>query len=501
MRLGLDFGTTRTVVSYADRGNYPVVGFPDEYGDMRDFVPSVAAIHGGKLVFGFEALAAGRAGAAVLRSFKRLLADPGVTPATQVAIGDRSVGLLDLVSAFFAALHDEVTRRSTLVGLLDGDEPLEVVAGVPAHAYAAQRFLTIDALRRGGFRVAGLVNEPSAASFEYTHRQARAVTSKRNQILVYDLGGGTFDASLIRVEGTRHEVVSSLGVNRLGGDDFDAALLECALEEAGTAAEPVRWSALLDEAREAKERISPQSRRITLDLSDRLATVMVDDFYARATPLVEQSVAVVERLLAAEDTGGETGAGLAGIYIVGGGSGLPLVARHLRERFGRRVHRSAYPGSSTAIGLAIASDAEAGYSLADRLSRGFGVFRELRDGAALSFDPLIDRDAVTSGDDLMITRRYRPAHNLGRYRYVEYTNLGPDGDPHGDVRPFAEVAFPYDRSLRDPALDLTLEPVRRTGPGPLVEERYTVDPAGLIEVRITDLDDGYEVARTLYPGS
>jgi hypothetical protein len=50
------------------------------------------------------------------------------------------------------------------------------------------------------------------------------------------------------------------------------------------------------------------------------------------------------------------------------------------------------------------------------------VFRELRDGAALSFDPLIDRDAVTSGDDLMITRRYRPAHNLGRYRYVEYTN-------------------------------------------------------------------------------
>jgi molecular chaperone DnaK (HSP70) len=284
MRLGLDFGTTRTVVSYADRGNYPVVGFPDEYGDMRDFVPSVAAIHGGKLVFGFEALAAGRAGAAVLRSFKRLLADPGVTPATQVAIGDRSTGLLDLVSAFFAALHDEVTRRSTLVGLLDGDEPLEVVAGVPAHAYAAQRFLTIDALRRGGFRVAGLVNEPSAASFEYTHRQARAVTSKRNQILVYDLGGGTFDASLIRVEGTRHEVVSSLGVNRLGGDDFDAALLECALEEAGTAAEPVRWSALLDEAREAKERISPQSRRITLDLSDRLATVMVDDFYARATP-------------------------------------------------------------------------------------------------------------------------------------------------------------------------------------------------------------------------
>ena len=75
--------------------------------------------------------------------------------------------------------------------------------------------------------------------------------------------------------------------------------------------------------------------------------------------------------------------GIAGIYLVGGGSSLPLVGRMMRERFGRRVHRSPYPAASTAIGLALAADPDSGFTLVDRLSRGIGVFRESQGGRAV----------------------------------------------------------------------------------------------------------------------
>src|SRR6185369_17904370 len=83
---------------------------------------------------------------------------------------------------------------------------------------------------------------------------------------------------------------------------------------------------------------------------------------------------------------------LAGIYVVGGASALPVVSRVLRERFGRRVHRSPYPSAAIAMGLAIAVDEDAGFELSDRLSRHFGVFREGRGGQEVVFDPIFSRD-------------------------------------------------------------------------------------------------------------
>lgn len=80
---------------------------------------------------------------------------------------------------------------------------------------------------------------------------------------------------------------------------------------------------------------------------------------------------------------------VAGLYVVGGASEFPLVSRVLRRRFGRRVHRSTHNAGSTAIGLAIAADEQAGYTVSERLARGLGVFREYDSGASLSFDPLL----------------------------------------------------------------------------------------------------------------
>src|SRR5690606_10097503 len=118
-----------------------------------------------------------------------------------------------------------------------------------------------------------------------------------------------------------------------------------------------------------------------------------------------------------------------GVYLVGGGSGLPLVGRMLRGRYGRRVHRSAPPAASTAIGLAIAADPDSGFTMSDRLSRGFGVFRESRAGEGVAFDPIFTRDAALPEEGRsIVTRRYRAAHNLGWFRFVEHAAVDAAGE-------------------------------------------------------------------------
>ncbi|PID96247.1 MAG: chaperone HscA [Actinomycetales bacterium] len=515
MPIGVDFGTTRTIVAFGDRGNYPVVAFTDDDGDAHEFFPSVVARGPDGLLFGFAALSAARAGAPTIRSFKRALADPGTSPQTTIRVGDLEVTLVDLLAGFFEALLTALRTASNAADFALGDPP-EAVVSVPAHAHGAQRFLTLEAFRRAGFTVVSMINEPSAAGFEFTHRQAKALTSRRNRVLVYDLGGGTFDASVVQVEGTGHTVVTSLGINRLGGDDIDEALADLVIHAAGVAPGSLSGTeatALVDECRDAKERLAPQTKRITVDVAGQLVTVSVDDFYAAVTPLIERSVGVMGPLVAAL---GEEGADLgtvAGLYLVGGSSSLPLVPRLLRARYGRRVHRSPYPAASTAIGLAIAADTSAGYSLTDRLSRGFGVFRERDGGRAIGFDEIFGPDlTVVPGERVTVTRRYRAAHNVGWFRFVEYAAIDQQGDPKGDLTPFAEVLFPFDPQVQGQSattrgtatrkaaaqtaarIDRLLSgiPVERRDDGPLVEESYTVDEHGIIEVTLRDLDTGYE---------
>lgn len=495
MQLGIDFGTTRTIVSLVDRGNYPVVTFLDRDGDVHEHIPSVLALADGVVVHGFDALAAHAAGAPLVRSFKRHLANPMLTAHSTMPVGDRALPILDVLTGFLSYVRDSLLHRSSVSEVLDGE--LEAVVAVPAHAHGAQRYLTLEAFRRAGFSVRSMLNEPSAAGFEYTHSRGRTVSSRRTRVIVYDMGGGTFDASLVRADATTHEVLDSVGVNRLGGDDFDLVLAQTALAAAGNPTlDAAAQDTLIAESRDAKERLTPQSKRVVLEVGGEPLVLGVEEFYRAAAPLVERSMDVMAPLMGQLEDGSLDLSDIAGVYLVGGGSELPLVGRMLRERFGRRVHRSPHPAASTAIGLAIAADGEAGYSLTDRLSRGFGVFREGVHGTTVVFDQILGRDQrVSPTEEVVVTRTYRPVHNVGWFRFVEYSALGADGAPTGDVSPFGELSFPYDPALR--GTDLATVPVERRVSGHLIEERYTIDPHGIVEVRFTDLEDGWSLVRAL----
>jgi molecular chaperone DnaK (HSP70) len=509
--VGVDFGTTRTVVATADRGNYPVVSFETGAGDVTEWVPSLVAERDGVLRYGLDAReVAAQPGWTVVRSFKRVLSEPDVSPDRLVTLGGTALPIGDLLAGFLDAVRRALAERSNLAPRRRRSQPFRAVVATPANAHGTQRFLTLDAFRRAGFEVEALLNEPSAAGFEYAHRFRQTLSARREHVVVYDLGGGTFDASLVRMTERHHDVVATGGVARLGGDDFDAVLARLVLAAIGLEAQALgaaAWLTLSDRCREAKEALTPQSRRLVIDLDGivdgaaRAASVAVADFYAACAPLVEATLEamrpVVERLPGTATSPGETPAPMAdvaGIYVVGGASALPAVTRELRERFGRRVHRSPYPFAATAIGLAIAGDPGAGFELSDRYSRHFGVFREERAGREITFDPVFGPDAPLPGRGAPVeqARAYRPAHNVGHFRFAECTGLDPDGAPRGDVVPAGEALFPFDPALRARGVNLRAVPVRRLAEaGPRIEERYRLDRHGLVEVTVTDVDAGY----------
>jgi hypothetical protein len=120
-------------------------------------------------------------------------------------------------------------------------------------------------------------------------------------------------------------------------------------------------------------------------------------------------------------------------------------------------------------------------------------------GKRVSFDPILTPEVRYSpGQASTTTRRYLPTHNIGSYRYAEYTELDPDGVPRGEVMPLDEILFPFDPALRGRG-NLHDVPVRREPADGthLIEESYSVDGNGIVTVTIRDLADGYAITHSL----
>lgn len=512
MRIGIDFGTTRIVVAAVDRGNYPVVSFEGADGTARDWFPPLVAARRGERRYGFDAWAAAEEpGWTVVRSLKHLLAVSGLD--TRVDLGGGApVPMMTVLRELAGAVRTALLERSSLQ--VRRHEPLQVMLGVPANAHSNQRFLTAEAFRAAGFQVLGLLNEPSAASIELGHRGRLAGEQEpRRAMVVYDFGGGTFDASLVELDQQVHWVRASEGISSLGGDDFDEVLADLALDAAGIREAErdqltqSQWFALHDVCRVHKEALHANARRIVIDLDDAVTgwptvTIPVVAFYERCEPLVSRTLDTVEQLLAHDAAArGAEPAAFDALFMIGGASELPLVGRRLRERYGRKVRRSAHPRSATAIGLAIQADAEAGYVLRDRFTRYFGVWREGDGGATAVFDPLFPKGTLLpgAGDPPLSARRtYHPAHNLGHFRFLECSHLARDGRPAGDLTSWDEIRFPFVPSLAK-VTDLSAVEVVHDAEAARqhVEETCAVEAGGTVTVTLANLSAGYTRAYRL----
>ncbi len=498
MRIGIDFGTTRIVVAASDRGNFPIVNFETPEGEVRDWFPPTVAVQGNTRVYGWEAVARQNdAGWSVVRSLKRLLRGAG--PHSLIEIGGQQLPVKLLLEETMAALHRELRERSNL-GVKKA-APLEAMLGVPANGNSNQRFLTEDAARVGGFEVLGLLNEPTAAALEFAHRDSSERKGRNNGLAVYDLGGGTFDVSLVALGEIEHTVIATDGIPGLGGEDFDGILGDLALELSGrsvTSLNQFQSNQLLEECREKKESLNPNTRKLTIDLERahpgwEQVTVPVDAYYERCRPLIESTREVVERLLESQPD-----YPLDTLYVTGGGSELPPVARVLKETFGRRVKRSAYMRSASAVGLAIRAGTEVervGDQISDQFAENFGLWRESDDGENITFDLIFPRGAKlpSPGEPaLHSARAYQPAHNIGHFRYLECTHLNPHGQPTGEITNWDEIFFPFDDRLQQEP-DLVEKEVHRFAvpQGFVVREDYTCDASGNLRVRISTESTGF----------
>ncbi len=478
MRLGIDFGTTRTVVAAVDRGNYPLLSFEHPDGAHIDWFPSLIAVRGEQRLYGWQAWACQQDSRwTIVRSLKRLLQDAG--PHTVLQLAGQSVPVFQVLCEMASALRALLPQ-----------EKLEVMLGVPANANSNQRFLTVEAFRAAGCDVIGLLNEPSAAVIEYGHK-----TKLNGSILVYDLGGGTFDASLVELGEKTREVIATEGIPTLGGDDFDDILADLVTtQKERDELSQGEYFHLVEECRTKKETLNPNTRKIVIDLDNvrdgwGTATVAVVQYWERCRPLIEETLHVVDDLLAAHPA-----SSVEAFYITGGGSELPIIGRVLRERFGKRVRRSLHARSATAIGLAIQADEQASYVLRERFSRYFGVWREGDSGNRVIFDPLFSKGTalpVPGESPIEIQRRYRPVHNVGHFRYLECSHLAVDGQPAGDVTVWDDIRFPFDPAVVELNGGV---PIQYSDAAQLqeIEEKYSSDANGAVAVTISNMTAGYQ---------
>ena len=243
------------------------------------------------------------------------------------------------------------------------DDVFGAVVTVPAYFDDAQRQATKDAAKLAGLNVLRLISEPTAAAIAYGLENG-----SEGLYAVYDLGGGTFDISLLRLSQGVFEVVATGGDSALGGDDFDAALAEWALLQNGMqASTPQDKRSVLVAARAAKEKLSSTdhaSVACPLEGGELSVRVTREQFTALTRRLVQSTIAAVRKVLRDAKT---DKADVKGVVMVGGSTRMPIVQAAVAEFFGQAPLTNLNPDEVVALGAAIQANALAGNAGADEL--------------------------------------------------------------------------------------------------------------------------------------
>lgn len=338
--VGIDLGTTYSVVAYIDDQGQPTV-IPNSY--ERNVTPSVIYFGAGTPIVGDEAKEYQALGSTEVASFfKRVMGNPEF----RLMFNDQEYTSVDLASLVIRYLKEQAEHFL-------GETVTDAVITVPAYFKDPQRNATIEAGQKANLNVLKIISEPTAAALAYGLRPSSA----QQHILVYDLGGGTFDISLIFNTPTALEVIATAGDDTLGGKDWDDRLInyletqfrgEFGIELVGDDANELRVQA--EKLKHSLTSLSQATTRVQAAGRVGVYSITREYFESLTQDLMERTQTLTEQVL---HDAGLSWNDLAGVLPVGGSTRMPMVQNYIKRMSGKPPMGGIHPEEAVGLGAAI----------------------------------------------------------------------------------------------------------------------------------------------------